>query len=146
MDLKFATGEWSKGCAWWGSGRYHSGHSLFLPIHLCDLRIRVSEATSPRLPPARTVSSASPIYHRVAVACDRARDSFDGTKRKDPRKGIAARKESKIFRSSSKETSQRNPSKLPAAAVAPSIVVQLHHPATFHSPAYVNPLLPMSTT
>jgi len=38
------------------------------------------------------------------------------------------------------------PSRLPAAAVAPSTVVQLHHPATFHSPVFVSPSPPMSTT
>ncbi|CAD1477356.1 unnamed protein product, partial [Heterotrigona itama] len=38
------------------------------------------------------------------------------------------------------------PARLPAAAVAPNTVVQLLHPATFHSPAFDSPSPPMLTT
>lgn len=38
------------------------------------------------------------------------------------------------------------PARLPDAAIAPNIVVQLHHPATFHSPAFDSPSPPMLTT
>lgn len=38
------------------------------------------------------------------------------------------------------------PARLPAAAVAPNTVVQPLHPATFHSPAFDSPSLPMLTT